>query len=128
MQISFPFFALGRFSAAENSLITVELFYSDKIKENVIFHYITPVRLLPLITYSLKLKSFPHFFSPQKDPSNEHVKVYSETNTRGHFQSIMDIINVSKSCFILPFTILGGGKHKAGLNQMRVGTEEADLE
>ncbi len=58
-------------------------------------------------------KSFPCCLFTQKDPSKEHIKVYRETNTGGNFQSI--IINVSKSCFILPFTILGGGKHKAGL-------------
>lgn len=102
----------------------VILFYSTTKKNTqgkcdfFFFCYIIPLKLLPLITYSQLIqrcfhKSFPCCLFTQKDPSNEHIKVYRETNTGGNFQSI--IINVSKSCFILPFTILGGGKHKAGL-------------
>lgn len=88
-------------------------------KENVIFFIYNPSEVIATYHILSDLmqkcfqKSFPCCFFTQKDPSNEHVKVYRETNTGGNFQSI--IINLSKSCFILPFIILGGGKHKAGL-------------
>lgn len=103
----------------------VILFYKKNVKKThtrkmwfffLLYHpseVIATYHILSQLVQKCFQKSFPCCLFTQKDPSNEHIIVYRETNTGGNFQSI--IINVSKSCFILPFTILGGGKHKAGL-------------